>query len=124
MRNIIVFAVLLVLGLGIVLYAHAQKQPQNIWSGPYNASCVAEIHGVSMSGWALVYGTGAVRNGSYMCSMGALTTPDSGSGKNGVFTGYVNHVGSNQGSIYANASAWGSDIQGDWYSASASDSDS
>ena len=127
MRTVIVFAVLLVLCLGVVLCVHASKKPKTVWDGPYNASCVAEIHGASMSGWARVRGTGAVRNGSYMCSMGTLNTPntpDSGANINGSFTGYADYFGSNQGSIYADASAWGSNRHGEWYSVSVSDSDS
>ena len=77
-----------------------------------------------MNGFARARGTGAVRNGSYMCSMRFLVTPDSGSNIRGRFSGGVSYSGSSQGSIYADSSSWGSDRHGNYWDATVSDSDS
>ena len=128
MRNISVLCIALVLCLDLVLFVHASKKPKLDLDGPYTASCVAEIHGASMSGWARVRGSGASRNASYMCSMGTLNTENatkSGRDKNGIFSDKAWYRGSKQGSIYADASVWGSAVNDDkWYNASVSDSDS
>ena len=94
------------------------------WHGPYYATCFAQIVGNSMNGFARARGTGAVRNGSYMCSMRFLVTPDSDSNIRGSFSGGVSYSGSSQGSIYADSSSWGSDRHGNYWDATVSDSDS
>lgn len=122
MKNLSVFSILIVFFVGAVLFVQASKQPKNKWDGPYNASCVAERNGASISGWAKARGTGAVRNGSFMCSMGMRVTPDSSSGLDGTFSGGVRYSGSAHGTLYADSSSWGSDRHANTWSATVSDS--
>ena len=126
MKFLSVFLILTVFCLGAVFFlqADAEKTPKVKWHGPYYASCFAEIVGSSMTGFAKARGTGAVRNGSFMCSMGFLVTPDSGSNIRGIFSGGVSYSGSSQGSINADSSSWGSDRHRNYWSATVSDSDS
>ncbi len=124
MRVLSVFLILMVFFVGTVLFVQAaKKQPKNKWDGPYNASCVAERIGNTLSGWAKARGTGAVRNGYYMCSMGMDVTPDSDSNLRGTFFGSVKHSKSiGGGTLYADSSSWGSDRHANTWAATVSDS--
>ena len=118
-----VFLVLIIFFIGTIFFVHAQKKPKLKWDGPYYAACVAEQVGNTLTGWAKARGTGAVRNGSYMCSMGQDVTPVSDSNIRGIFSDDVSHSKSIEGgTLYADSTSWGSDKHSNTWCASVSDS--
>ncbi len=121
-----IFLILIVFFLSAVFFVHGSKQPKNKWDGPYNASCVAERNGIHVNGWAKARGTGAVRNGYFMCSMGLSGTGgvdvDSRSLFDGGFEGRARYSGNTSRTLYADSSAWGSDKHAHTWAATVSDS--
>ncbi|MDE0017713.1 MAG: hypothetical protein OXU51_16140 [Candidatus Poribacteria bacterium] len=65
--------------------------PQLKWDGPYYAACVAKRVKNTLTGWAKARGIRAVRNGSYMVSMGMDVMPKSNSNIRGAFSDDVSH---------------------------------
>ena len=123
MKFLRVFLVLMIFFIGAIFFAHAQKKPKLKWDGPYYAACVAKQVGNTLTGWAKARGTGAVRNGSYMCSMGGDVTPVSDSNIRGIFSDSVKHSKSIEGgTLYADSTSWGSDKHNNTWYAPVSDS--
>ena len=124
MQKVSLFSIVIVFFLSVVFFVWA-KDPDNKWDGPYNASALADREGIGVSGWSKARGTGAVRNGSYMCSMslavvGGVGTPDSDSDIRGAFDGDSDWTGNSVYNLYANSDAWGSNKHGELYDATAS----
>ncbi|MDE0011765.1 MAG: hypothetical protein OXU36_11495 [Candidatus Poribacteria bacterium] len=116
MKFLRVFFVLMFLLMSFTVFTDA------VWHGPYYASADVSIHGNWIIGDAQARGTGVVRNGSYMCSIGMAVPSVSGNNINGSFSDGVGHMRLRTGQMmFADSSSWGSDNNGNHWHANDAD---
>lgn len=112
MRALSVFFILMLLSMSFTVFTDA------VWHGPYYAYADVSVHGNWLIARTKARGTGVVRNGSYMCSIGMAVTPVSGNNINGAFSDGVSHMRlRNNQMMCADSSSWGSDNNGNHWSA-------
>lgn len=120
MKVLCVFFVLMLLSMSFTVFTDTVFSDQD---GPYTASATVSIEDNWIIGGAGASGSDDVRNGSYMCSIGMEVSPVSDNDINGDFSDSVSHMRlRTDKTMYANSDSWGSDINGNNWHASDSDS--